>query len=201
MRSTGYYWSVAIGIAGVIAQGGCEASDDNSTDDGVDVATSAVTVNDVRIDPPSPGLPVTVCTVGGVTMHCCPEWQAGRLHYVMVGMNLSTNTFTCARLPSGFGNPDIGTPTLTSMVQTLDGETIGPVCPGKQAMLGYHFDQKKAVCAAFNDPLSVFPYLDTRAPVNGTKICQGGVTPGGANNAVMNGVSLNNPFTRYRCLH
>jgi hypothetical protein len=102
-------------------------------------------------------------------------------------------------LPNYYGNTFPAT--LTSATTTQDGYTVQPVCPGTQVMVGYHFGLKRAACVSINDPRSLVAYIDTFQPVNGMKTCQGGFSPGGDNNAAMNGVTLNDPSRIFRCIH
>ena len=74
--------------------GACHGPEDPLGPDEIDVVMSPLTLNDNLTDP---GTNPTVCTVGGITMHCCPQWQGGQLHYVMTGLNLAANWFGDAR--------------------------------------------------------------------------------------------------------
>lgn len=190
---------VAGALSAMLLPAGCQPSDGAQDVDVVDVSATSLTLNEERLDPPAGGS-VTACTIGGVTMHCCPEWQTGRLHYVMIGMNLSTNTFRCARLPNFSGNS--AEVTLAPQGSTFqDSREFNPVCPGTKAMVGYHFGLKRVACAGINDPNPIVAYVDTTQPINGMKTCHGNFVPGGSNNAAMNGVSVTNPSTIFRCIH
>ncbi|HEX6273745.1 MAG TPA: hypothetical protein VFZ53_11925 [Polyangiaceae bacterium] len=73
----------------------------------------------------------TVCTVGGVSMHCCPTGKA------MVGVHLDQNKFKCATLNNASG------------AVTLDAGTVRNnmhVCPFGSVMVGLHRDLNLLAC-------------------------------------------------------
>ena len=85
-------------LAGTVASGAfsvsCGGGDEPTLAEEVDVVMDPLQLYQAQNDPLFSGGSPTVCTVGGVTMHCCPNWQGTNNHFVMIGMNLATNTFT-----------------------------------------------------------------------------------------------------------
>lgn len=72
----------------------------------------------------------TSCTVGGVTMHCCP------LGKVMIGANVSGNSFKCQ------GAINLGPRFLDSSTQRNGMHS----CPWGSVMVGLHASQNKLAC-------------------------------------------------------
>jgi len=88
----------------------------------------------------------TQCTVGGVTMHCCPSG------YAMIGIHVGNNVLKCARLSSGMSNN-----------RNLDGGTQRNgmhACPRGQLMVGVHVGRNLFICET---PVqsTQFEYVDT----------------------------------------
>ena len=185
-------------LATLLAAGcqGAEESGDSQGPDVIEVEMSPLTLNDERTDPMPGGSP-TQCTVGGITMHCCPESQAGHLHYVMIGVNLATNTFKCARLTESSTNRQAPFLNAANTSVRFDGQTFNAVCPSG-AMVGLRWDQKRVACAAVSDFLPIVPYLDWRSPVNGFRTCLGTVNTGNA--SMMAGIATADP-NAMKCLH
>lgn len=183
---------------------GCGASqEDPPLPEQVDVDTQNLELYEAANDPTLGG-PVTVCNVGGVSMHCCPNWQTGKTHYVMVGLNLSTNTFRCARLINSSTNMGQVTLAPAGTYQLQDGTKFLPACPSGQAMVGLHWDLKRAACTSVNPGnFGLVGYVDITQPdATGMKYCQpafGGSTTAGS---LMNGIAENYPNRKFlRCLH
>ena len=176
--------------------GACQGTED--LPDEVEVVMSPLTLNDSRTDP---GTNPTVCTVGGITMHCCPEWQSGHLHYVMIGVNLAANSFKCARLVNEPGGMHQLAPTLNQAnTNILDqGYTFQAAC-NSGVMVGLHWDLKRVACVPMIDQQQLVNYVDVQQPINGWRHC--GVTWNGSTNAgkVMIGVATNNS-NALRCRH
>jgi hypothetical protein len=74
----------------------------------------------------------TVCTVGGINMHCCPTG------YAMVGANLGSNVFKCAQPSGGLS----GARTL-GLIST---QGIAAACPKPTLMVGFHADLNRVAC-------------------------------------------------------
>lgn len=74
----------------------------------------------------------TVCTVGGVQMHCCPDG------FTMTGIHVNDNVLRCSRLQAGFSGP-----------ATLDAGTVRNnmhACPSGQLMVGIHVGRNLLAC-------------------------------------------------------
>ena len=180
---------------------GCQGADDADLPDEVEVQMSPLTLDGPITDPAAPTLPRTVCTVGGITMHCCPEWQSGRLHYVMIGVNLATNSFRCARLVNEPGGMNAQPPFLNpANTNILDqGFTFQAACTSG-VMVGLHWDQKRVACVPIQAPQQLVNSVDMGQPQNGFRYC--GLNFGGSTNAgkVMIGMATSNPNV-LRCKH
>jgi hypothetical protein len=73
----------------------------------------------------------TVCTVGGTTMHCCPQGTA------MIGVHVDRNTFKCATLKQPGGARVLDTGTVRNNMH---------VCPQGQVMVGLRADMNRLAC-------------------------------------------------------
>lgn len=73
----------------------------------------------------------TACTVGGVTMHCCPTGSA------MVGVRLDQNTFKCAPMSNATGTISLDAGTVRNGMH---------VCPFGSVMVGLHRDLNMLAC-------------------------------------------------------
>jgi hypothetical protein len=73
----------------------------------------------------------TQCTVGGVTMHCCPEGTA------MVGLHRDANIFKCAPLKQRSGQRFLDPGTQRNSMH---------VCPWGSVMVGLHADWNQLAC-------------------------------------------------------
>src|SRR4051812_18198087 len=104
---------VALAMAASFA--GCMASDDTAS---VAESDSELGLDSTLFDSG------TVCTAGGVQMHCCPNG------FVMTGIHVNDNVLRCSRLQAGFTGPT-----------TLDAGTVRNsmhACPIGQLMVGIH---------------------------------------------------------------
>jgi hypothetical protein len=98
----------------------------------------------------------TLCTVGGVQMHCCPDG------FVMTGIHVNDNVFRCSRLQAGFSGPT-----------TLDAGTVRNnmhACPFGQLMVGIHVNRNLLACRPSAQAISL-EFVDavttTTFPING----------------------------------
>jgi hypothetical protein len=73
----------------------------------------------------------TACTVGGTTMHCCPDGTA------MVGLRYDQNVLKCAYLTQPGGARSLDTGTVRNNMH---------VCPFGQVMVGLHGDLNQLAC-------------------------------------------------------
>jgi hypothetical protein len=100
----------------------------------------------------------TACTVGGITMHCCPDG------FAMLGANLGTNVFKCA------SNPLTGPKVLASSTDSGStwscgkvneaGYMLGTVMVGFHAALNTALCQRSTSLAASQLTLGVSAYND-----------------------------------------
>jgi hypothetical protein len=82
----------------------------------------------------------TACTVGGVTMHCCPSGTA------MVGLRADQNVFKCAPLANPNGAVTLDTGTVRNNMH---------VCPFGQVVVGLHADLNLLACQSIpGDPIT-----------------------------------------------
>jgi hypothetical protein len=93
------------------------------------------TNNGVNYDPPSSTVAATQCTVGGYSMHCCPNG------YAMVGADPNANVFKCAAIdvPGKLGPPTLDTGTQRNNMHS---------CPPNQVMVGLRVDWNLLACQA-----------------------------------------------------
>jgi hypothetical protein len=98
----------------------------------------------------------TVCSVGGVTMHCCPSG------FAMTGIHVNDNVLRCSRLQAGF-----------SGTATLDAGTVRNsmhACPFGQLMVGIHVGRNLLACRPSAQGISL-EFVDavttTTFPING----------------------------------
>lgn len=193
-------------LAGAIASGAfsvsCGGGDEQAPlAEEVDVVMDPLQLYQAQNDPLFSGGSPTQCTIGGVTMHCCPGFQTGSNHFVMIGMNLSTNTFRCARLDDHFPHREPVTLAPATTTQLQDGVTFKPACPGGQAMVGLHWDQKRVACAKVSgqNGAGLVPVVDFSAPFQGFKYC-GNFSGSTSAGRIMQGIAQNNSNV-FRCLH
>ena len=73
----------------------------------------------------------TQCTVGGTSMHCCPNG------YAMIGARLDQNVFKCAPLSSTSGNRFLDTGTQRAGMHA---------CPFGTVMVGFHDSLNRLAC-------------------------------------------------------
>jgi hypothetical protein len=73
----------------------------------------------------------TQCTVGGTTMHCCPNG------YAMIGARLDQNVFKCAPLQFPSGTRSLDTSTQRAGMHA---------CPYGQVMVGFHNALNRLAC-------------------------------------------------------
>src|SRR5262249_7774125 len=73
----------------------------------------------------------TLCTVGGVTMHCCPSGMA------MIGAHVVDNVFKCAQLTEPHGEPFLDLETFRNGMHT---------CPSGSVMVGLHVTNNQFAC-------------------------------------------------------
>jgi hypothetical protein len=91
---------------------------------------------DVFYDPPTVGGGPTVCSSGGLQMHCCPPGSA------MTGANIRTNQFACRTLAAPTNIKDV----------YLSTERVGPTgqtilgCSQQAVIKGLHVGQSKVMC-------------------------------------------------------
>jgi hypothetical protein len=176
----------------------CGTADEPPLAEEVDVVMDPLQLYQAQNDPVFSGGSPTVCTIGGVTMHCCPNWQTGNNHYVMIGVNLATNTFRCARLDDYWPHREPVTlaPAGATQYQSV---TFDPACPGG-AMVGLHWDQKRVACAKVSGRHGegLHPFVDYNPGPPGMKFCEdfSGSTSAGR---VMAGIRRNDPST-FLCL-
>jgi hypothetical protein len=83
----------------------------------------------------------TQCTVGGITMHCCPP------NMVMIGARIDKNVFRCEQAPEPTGVP-LGAPFLDDNTQINNMHS----CPKGTVMVGLHAALNKLACAAAGPP-------------------------------------------------
>ena len=144
-RVLGY---LGLAVAALAMLVGCSAQDGGTNDEGALDGESVGKTSDAlgfRAWTYDGG---TQCTVGGITMHCCPGQQQGFVNYAMVGIN--SNNFKCARLDPTNGNA----PTLSAMQRTVNGVT-GLACPTGQVMVGFHQALQRAACVTVSpNPLA-----------------------------------------------
>jgi hypothetical protein len=82
--------------------------------------------------------PGTQCSVGGVTMHCCPNVNGSRS--VMIGLRLDQNKIKCQPLgDNGFAD--------TTFLDTSRTQRNGMLaCPLGSLMRGFHADKSLLLC-------------------------------------------------------
>jgi hypothetical protein len=124
MRMQFYAAVVGIALAGSLT--GCLSDGGSDEDPEIGESTSAL-----ALDAPFRDFS-TVCTVGGVSMHCCPSGS------VMVGIHVGRNVLKCARPFAG----TFGTRTLDAGTNRNDMHA----CPRGQLMVGIRVDQNLLVC-------------------------------------------------------
>jgi hypothetical protein len=73
----------------------------------------------------------TQCTVGGTTMHCCPNG------YAMIGAHVGQNVFKCAPLQFASGTRSLDTSTQRAGMHA---------CPYGQVMVGFHNGLNRLAC-------------------------------------------------------
>lgn len=109
----------------------------------------------------------TLCTVGGVTMHCCPDG------WVMIGASVSKNNFKCGELSS---------PPPANRV--LDVSTLRNnmhACPPGMVMVGLSVSKNNLACQS-TTPAETFEYVDGNPPLNDSfpmHICPSGYAMAG----------------------
>jgi hypothetical protein len=86
----------------------------------------------------------TLCTRGGVTMHCCPT------DYVMIGAHIDNNVFKCA--------PLAGTPGRR-FADFRTNRNGMHACPVGSVMAGLHVDRNVLTCQSWS-PGVVSEYVD-----------------------------------------
>jgi hypothetical protein len=112
---------VALGMAASVA--GCMAPDD-----GAPVAESD---SELGMDPGFFDF-ATLCTVGGVQMHCCPDG------FAMTGIHVNDNVLRCSRLQQGFsGSASLDAGTVRNNMHA---------CPFGQLMVGVHVNRNLLAC-------------------------------------------------------
>jgi hypothetical protein len=92
----------------------------------------------------------TTCTVGGTTMHCCPDGMA------MIGAHIINNVFKCAQL------------TGTASIRFRDTSTVRNsmhACPSGSIMVGLHVGLNQLACQ-FPSPGPTFEFTDGNPPLN-----------------------------------
>ena len=115
----------------------------------------------------------TQCTVGGIRMHCCPQYASGNIHYYVTGVNLATNSFKCARAWSSQGGINQQAPTLNPAGTDFrqDGIRFQAACTSG-AMVGLRYDMKRVACAPFyNGDFSLVDFTHVATPQNGFVSC------------------------------
>jgi hypothetical protein len=90
----------------------------------------------------------TQCTLGGITMHCCPNGQA------MVGAVLNQNRFKCAPLGITGGTRS----TSSSLRQGV------VACPVGSVMVGYHQGLQTVGCQTLPGVARISEYTDPVPP-------------------------------------
>ena len=172
MRTVNRRWNIVGTTFAAAMLLSCEGMEDPPNTEDVEVVMDPLQLIGPVNDPLFPGGPVTVCTVGGVTMHCCPNFQPGVPHYVMVGLNLAQNKFRCARLPNEFINTLAITLAPVNTTKLKDGITFSPACPGG-AMVGLHWDLKRVACTRVSaQGNQLIEQVDLTPPDStGTKFC------------------------------
>ena len=116
------------------------------------------------VPPPPPAVPVmndtsTVCTAGGVAMHCCPEGLA------MVGVHLDQNIFKCAPLNNTLGALFLDTGTVRNNMHA---------CPLGSVMVGLHRDRNLLACKQVSSITS--ERVNTITVAGGMHVCQSTVS-------------------------
>ena len=102
-------------------------------------------------------------------MHCCPGWQTGQAHYVMVGLDVAQNKFRCARLPYEFLNTLAVE--LHSATRSKNGVSFSPACPAGMAMVGYHAAFGRVACSRVSGQGNqLFESVDFNPP-SGMQVC------------------------------
>ena len=117
----------------------------------------------------------TQCTVGGVTMHCCPAGEA------MIGAHIGRNTFKC----SNFNNAFSGRGRFADSTTSRNGMRA---CPLGAAMVGYHHGRNTVACE-YPDPVLEWDFIDTNSSDNfPMHVCR---------RSVMAGIDV--PSNRFTC--
>jgi len=154
----------------MLACSAVNSSDGTNSSEDVGVATEELTLFNVTNDPVN-GAGAIQCTIGGITMHCCPNWQDGNVHYVMTGVNLATNTFRCGRLIADPINTQRVTLAPATQTFLLDGVNFQS-CPKGQAMVGLHWDAKRVACTPVsNEGHPLIAYTSSFRMTDGMRHC------------------------------
>ena len=127
-----------LGLALLLPEIGCATVADDDEDPAVSAATSDLTLTNPHYDPPrGSGLRDTLCTVDGVTMHCCPLGQA------MIGVHVIDDVFKCATLANLIGPPFADRTTSRNGMHT---------CPMGSVMVGLHVGANVLACRVTSPP-------------------------------------------------
>lgn len=127
-----------VGVMVAMAFSGCGVSD--GVDDSSDTPDLGESASPLALANPFYDRG-TNCTVGGVSMHCCPSGT------VMIGIHVSQNVLKCATLVRGF-----------SSGRTLDAGTVRNdmhACPLGSLMVGIHVDRNLLTCQQSAEPVSL----------------------------------------------
>lgn len=90
----------------------------------------------------------TQCTVGGVSMHCCPSG------HVMIGAHVNNNVFKCAQTTAMAGSRYLDAGTHRNKMHA---------CPQGSVMVGLHVGKNMLACQT-PSPTPVFEYVDGNPP-------------------------------------
>lgn len=121
-----------VGLAMVASFAGCVAPDDGAQ---VDEAASSLSMGGRVWDFN------TLCTVGGVQMHCCPAGTA------MVGIHVNDNVLDCAFLEAGF--------TTTRILDAGTNRNDMHACPFGYLMVGVHVQRDLLACQQSGQAISL----------------------------------------------
>jgi hypothetical protein len=91
----------------------------------------------------------TQCTVGGTTMHCCPNG------YAMIGARVDQNVFKCAPLQFPSGTRSLDTSTQRAGMHA---------CPYGQVMVGFHNGLNRLACQTLPGTMVNGEYTDPVPP-------------------------------------
>ena len=131
----------------------------------------------------------STCTVGGITMHCCPgNDRLNTFHSAMTGAHLGSNTFKCGQL-----NPQNTAAPFLDLYTSRQGVHA---CPPGSVMAGFHAGRNALACVPFAQPLT--ETLDSGTSDGFMHVCPGQI-PHSLPTQVMSGIHVG--ANKFLCAH